>query len=185
MNTTFDSVLVALEHCRDAYIDRLKEISKAEKETLMAEVRRLRTENEMLISGQHNTLLPTNEPPGSGFNSRESQLEAEIKRLKEENKELKRQIEDNQNEKNVEETAWHDKVRLELLLRLLENDGTDMSQKTVQKVRVAEVMRTVTGLPISTCKNYCTNRDLNTKVHEEEVLKLNSKLQAIGTKTRL
>ena len=94
------------------------------------------------------------------------------------NAELIQRQEALQSEEPAEEIEWHDKVRLELLLRLLENGGTDM--KEVVKVRVAEVMQCVTGLPISTCKNYCTNRDLSIKTHEKEILKLNSKLQAIG-----
>lgn len=94
------------------------------------------------------------------------------------NAELIQRQEAHQSEEPAEEIEWHDKVRLELLLRLLEKDGTDMEE--VVKVRVAEVMQCVTGLPISTCKNYCTNRDLSIKTHEKEILKLNSKLQAIG-----
>lgn len=207
MNTTPDGVPMALEGCGDAFDALLARLMQAGLEKRMAEMRlaeensRLREEigewkircreleikssctSQGLISGQSNTLLPTNETQKPDSNSRESQLEAENKRLKEEVIRLKRQIEDNQNEEIVKETAWHDKVRLELLLRLLENDGTDMQD--VVKARVAEVLRVITKLPISTCKNYCTNRDLNIKVHEEEILKLNSILQAIGMEIRL
>ena len=107
-----------------------------------------------------------------------AQLQARIKELEAENASLRKQLEDYQSEDPAEEIEWHDKVRLELLLRLLENSGTDM--ENVRKIRVAEVMRSVTNLPISTCKNYCSNRILSTSTHEEEILKLNSKLQAIG-----
>lgn len=84
-----------------------------------------------------------------------------------------------QNEEPGEEIQWHDKVRLELALRLLEKDG--LNWQKVVKVRVAELLQTLTGLPLQTCKNYCSNRYLNTEVHKDEVLKLNSKLQAIGS----
>lgn len=107
-----------------------------------------------------------------------AQIQARIQELEAENASLKKQLEDYQSEDPAEEIEWHDKVRLELLLRLLENSGTDM--ENVRKIRVAEVMRSVTSLPISTCKNYCSNRILSTSTHEEEILKLNSKLQAIG-----
>jgi hypothetical protein len=110
-------------------------------------------------------------------------LNARIEELEAENVALRQQLEEHQSEEPAEEIEWHDKVRLELLLRLFENSGTNL--KDVKKVRVAEVMQSVTGLPPSTCKNYCSNRDLNTKVHEEEILKLNSKLQAIGIDIRL
>ena len=107
-----------------------------------------------------------------------AQIQARIQELEAENASLKKQLEDYQSEDPAEEIEWHDKVRLELLLRLLENSGTDM--ENVRKIRVAEVMQSVTSLPISTCKNYCSNRILSTSTHEEEILKLNSKLQAIG-----
>ena len=84
-------------------------------------------------------------------------------------------------EDNIE---WHDKVRLDLLLRLMKKDGVQL-ERHGNKARAAELMQTITKLPISTCKNYCTNEDLNTKEHEEEILRLNSKLQALGMGTRL
>lgn len=93
------------------------------------------------------------------------------------------QLQRYESEETAEEIAWHDKVRLELLLRMMETDGVDMKQ--VVKARVAELMQSITGLASQTCKNYCTNRDLNTKKHEEEVLKLNTKLQALGMKIRI
>ena len=209
MNTIPDGVPMALEGYGDAFLDdHLLSILKVVLANRMAEVNRLKEEIEKLreengelkfrckeleiessyisrgfTSGQSNTLLPTNETQKPDSSSEELQLKAENERLREEVIKLKRQIEDNRNEEKVEEAIWHDKVRLELLLRLLEKDGTDMQD--VVKTRVAEVLKMITKLPLSTCKNYCTNRDLNTKVHEEEVLKLNSILQAIGMEIRL
>ena len=83
-----------------------------------------------------------------------------------------------------EKSSWHDKVRLDLLLRLIKSDGANLT-KHGNKTRAAELMHDITGLPLQTCKNYCTNEDLNTKEHEEEVLKMNSKLQALEMKIRL
>ena len=83
-----------------------------------------------------------------------------------------------------EEIDLHDKVRLDLLLRLIENDGADL-EKHGNKMKAATIMQSVTGLPLQTCKNYCTNRDLNTTVHSEETLTMNSILQALGMKIRL
>lgn len=78
----------------------------------------------------------------------------------------------------------HDKVRLETLLRLMEKDGINL-KKRCNKVKAAIVMRKLSGLPMSTCKNYCTNRDLNVITHEEEILRMNSLLQSLEMSIRL
>ncbi len=108
-------------------------------------------------------------------------LKEQVKELSKENAALQDKIkifEEEQNDlQSFVEINWHDKVRLELLVRLMEKSGLDL--QNVVKVRVAEVMYSVTGLPLQTCKNYCTNRDLNTEIHKNEILQLNSKLQDI------
>ena len=75
-------------------------------------------------------------------------------------------------------------TRLDLVLRLLEKDGAD-TKKYGNKIKVARIMHAITGLPITTCKNYCTNRDLSLTHHEEEILKLNAILQALSMEIRL
>lgn len=82
------------------------------------------------------------------------------------------------------EINWHDKVRLDLLLRLMENDGADL-ERHGNKMKAATIMQSITGLPLQTCKNYCTNRDLNVATHSEEVLKMNTLLQSLDMKIRL
>lgn len=109
------------------------------------------------------------------------EMEAENQELKKRCKELQQLLEESE---SLQEIEWSDKVRLELLLRLLKKDGADMD-KYGNRIKAASVMQTITGLPISTCKNYCTNRDLSHTHHEEEILKLNSILQALGMGTRL
>ena len=84
----------------------------------------------------------------------------------------------------AEEITLHDKVRLDLLLRLMKNDGAN-TDKHGNKTIAAQLMQSITGLPLQTCKNYCSNRDLNVKTHSEEVLKMNTLLQALGMKIRL
>lgn len=105
-----------------------------------------------------------------------------------ENEQLKNQIEllqqQIEEERSSEDINWHDKVRLDLLLRLMKKDGADLD-KHGNKTKAAEVMRSVTSLPLQTCKNYCSDSNLNTKEHEDEILKLNSKLQALGMEIRL
>ena len=105
-----------------------------------------------------------------------------------ENEQLKNQIELLQQqieEEGVSENInWHDKVRLDLLLRLMKKDGADLDKRG-NKTKAAEVMHSVTSLPLQTCKNYCSDSNLNTKEHEDEILKLNSNLQALGMEIRL
>ncbi|MCR4920114.1 MAG: hypothetical protein K5945_00200 [Bacteroidaceae bacterium] len=83
-----------------------------------------------------------------------------------------------------DDATWHDKVRLELLLRLMEKDGADMN-KFGNKAKASKLIQAITQLPLSTCKNYCTNRNLNVTTHKEEVLALNSLIQALGMSTLL
>jgi hypothetical protein len=84
----------------------------------------------------------------------------------------------------VEEITSHAKLRLELVLRMMEKDGADV-ETYGNKVMVAEILRAITNLSPSACKNYCTERDLKVNRHEEEILNLNSKLQALGMSIRL
>lgn len=83
-----------------------------------------------------------------------------------------------------ESIGFHDKVRLDLLLRLMESNGADLD-KYGNKVKAAQVMQSITGLPLQTCKNYCTERNLNVTTHSEEVLQMNTLLQALGMEIRL
>ena len=111
-----------------------------------------------------------------------------IKKQANEKKALPQKADEPQQEEDDEiefvEIDLHDKVRLDLLLRLIENDGADL-EKHGNKMKVATIMQSITGLPLQTCKNYCTNRDLNTTVHSEETLTMNSILQSLGMKIRL
>lgn len=112
--------------------------------------------------------------------------ENRIKELEEENKRLKEQVEDfeelaKSTSKNI---SWHDKVRLELALRFMEKADCNLS-KYGNKARAARILQAITKLPISTCKNYVTNRDLNTQEHKEELLEINTELQTLGTEILL
>ena len=115
----------------------------------------------------------------SKLQERIEELEECIEALETENSELSTMLEESH-----EEIEWHDKVRLDLVLRLLEKDGADIG-KYGNKTKVAKIMHAITGIPITTCKNYCTNRDLSLTHHEEEILKLDAILQALGMEIRL
>lgn len=77
-----------------------------------------------------------------------------------------------------------DKVRLEVFCKLLEGSGADFDVYG-RKAEAARFAQYITGLPFSTCKNYMTNRDLNTTEHAEEVLKTNSSIKSLGIKWQL
>ena len=112
-------------------------------------------------------------------------LEQESEQEKIEDEEEPYQQEETKPNSDVaEEITLHDKVRLDLLLRLMKNDGAN-TDKHGNKTIAAQLMQSITGLPLQTCKNYCSNRDLNVKTHSEEVLKMNTLLQALGMKIRL
>lgn len=83
------------------------------------------------------------------------------------------------NEGDTTTTSCHDKVRLEMTLRLLENGGLDLA-KHGNKAKTARILQKITGLPLSTCKNYCTNRDLSHEVHKSEISDINKELNILG-----
>ena len=78
----------------------------------------------------------------------------------------------------------HDKVRLEVVCKLLEESGANFGAYG-NKAEAARLAHYITGLPFSTCKNYMTNRDLNTTEHNEEVLKTNTSIKKIGINWQL
>ncbi len=114
-----------------------------------------------------------------------SHLKARIEELEAENKALNEELEGLRADAVPEkEIHWHDKVRLDLLLRLIKKDGANLEMYR-NKTKAASVMSAITGLPLQTCKNYCSDPILNTETHREEILELNTKLQALGMEIRL
>lgn len=141
----------------------------------------------LLITAEPQTDAPKveTEPADDSLLMENQQLKADVKQLKEENVELGRKLEE-MNLLNGESAKipWHDKVRLELALRFMEKAGCNL-EIYGNKAGAARVLEAITKLPPSTCKNYVSNRDLNTREHNEEVLKLNGELQQLGTEIRL
>lgn len=121
------------------------------------------------------------------MNENES-LKAHIAKLVDENKQLKAETDDLRDALRVYESSsdieWHAKVRLELAMKLIEKADANLAIHG-NKARASRLLQTLTNLPKSTCGNYVTNRDLNTEIHSDEVLKLNSSLQALGIEIRL
>ena len=91
--------------------------------------------------------------------------------------------EDDQEELS-EEIKFADKVRLKLLLMLIRKDGANL-ENYGNKRKAAFIMHKIADLPITTCKNFCSDDTLNKTYHDEEILKLNSRLQDLGMDIRL
>lgn len=87
-------------------------------------------------------------------------------------------------EEEVVEITAHDKVRLELLLKLMEKDGINLT-KHGNKAKAASILNMLTGLSLNTCKQYCSDRNLNVTTHSEEIIKINTLLQALEMESHL
>ena len=81
--------------------------------------------------------------------------------------------------KETKEIDWHDKVRLELVLRIMEKAGINLDIYG-NKARAAQILKIITKLPISTCSNYASNRDLNVNTHSEEIVEINSNMRVLN-----
>lgn len=112
-----------------------------------------------------------------------SEYKEKIRALEAERDELKNRIHSEVPDEQ-EAINWHDKVRLDLLLRLMKKDHVNLDQHG-NKTKAAHIMKMVTGLPLQTCKNYCSSPNLNTTEHQDEVLKVNTELQALDMTIRL
>ncbi|MBO6234017.1 MAG: hypothetical protein J6N43_01145 [Prevotella sp.] len=119
----------------------------------------------------------------------------DIDDLKKENEELKAKVETLQTKlkdaqealdvyKNAKNINWHDKVRLELAIRIMEK--ADINLETYgNKAKAARILQAITKLPISTCSNYASNRDLSEKQHGDEIEKINSNLRVLNKEIQL
>ncbi len=119
-----------------------------------------------------------------------TELKASIQKLEQELKEkdvriaeLEAQLQE-MSECPGEEIGWANKVRLELLFHLMKEDGADITIRG-NKAKAATVMQKLTGLPLQTCKNYCSNRKLPKDEHSEAIFEINLILEALRMKTRL
>ena len=77
----------------------------------------------------------------------------------------------------------HNKVVLEVFVKLLEKSGADLNKRG-NKANAARLAKTITGLPISTCQNFFPDR-LDTTAHSEEVVKINILLKKLGIEWQL
>lgn len=98
----------------------------------------------------------------------------------------------------AEEIDANQKVRMKLLMMLMERDGMQFQEitddhgkkKTVRdgkKKTAAEIMNAITGIPPKTCRSFLSDPVLNTTAPENEgtVIKLNTKLHALSMQSQL
>ena len=81
-------------------------------------------------------------------------------------------------EKELQNIKFHNKVRLDLLLKLMLKAGANLTDHG-NKRRAAEVMAVLSGLPLNTCKNFCSDPVVNQDTHEEALDALKKKLQIL------
>lgn len=77
----------------------------------------------------------------------------------------------------------HNKVVLEVFVKLLEKSGADL-KKHGNKANASRLAETITTLPLTTCQNYFSDR-LKTTAHSDEVVKINILLKNLGIEWQL
>jgi len=65
-----------------------------------------------------------------------------------------------------DEVTAAQKVRLKLVYELLRASGAQL-EKYGNKAKAANLMNTITGIPVSTCARFCTENDMNRDSHRE------------------
>ena len=121
----------------------------------------------------------------SQYVARINELEKELQQVTAEKEQLKQQVEVLQSPEGAPiDTDGHGAVRMELVRLLMEKDGADL-EKHGNKVIAARLMEAITGLANKTCRNHLSDPNVNQTEHKQEILEINSKLQALGMSIRL
>ena len=121
-------------------------------------------------------------------NGKTQELEKRIQELEKSKEELEKSKEDLEErlaayEKGPIVVKPHNKVVLEVFVKLLEKSGADL-KKHGNKAIASRLAETITTLPFSTCQNYFSDR-LRTTVHSDEVLKMNTAIKELGIEWQL
>ena len=121
-------------------------------------------------------------------NGKTQELEKRIQELEKSKEELEKSKEELEEklaayEKGPIVSEPHNKVVLEVFVKLLEKSGADL-KKHGNKAIASRLAETITRLPFSTCQNYFSDR-LRTTVHSYEVLKMNTAIKELGIEWQL
>ena len=78
----------------------------------------------------------------------------------------------------------HNKVVLEVFVKLLEKSGADLN-KHGNKANAARLAEYVTGIKKDACNKYMSYKDLSTSYHKDEVNKVNDQLRLLNINIKL
>lgn len=81
-----------------------------------------------------------------------------------------------------EQGSINQKVRLEIVARLLEENGAKIGKDCAHgnKSKAGSLINKITDIRFETCKKYMTERNLNTGAHSEDIKNINDILEEIG-----
>ena len=121
-------------------------------------------------------------------NGKTQELEKRIQELEKSKEELEKSKEELEEElaeykKGPIVDNPHNKVVLEVFVKLLEKSGADL-KKHGNKAIASRLAETITRLPLTTCQNYFSDR-LKTTAHPDEVLKMNTAIKELGIEWQL
>ena len=114
-------------------------------------------------------------------NGKTQELEKRIQELEKSKEELEEKLAAYEKGPIVDKP--HNKVVLEVFVKLLEASGVDFKVHG-NKANAARLAETITRLPFTTCQNYFSDR-LRTNVHSDEVLKMNTVIKELGIEWQL
>lgn len=114
-------------------------------------------------------------------NGKTQELEKRIQELEKNKEELEEKLAAYEEGPIVDKP--HNKVVLEVFVKLLEKSGADLN-KHGNKAIASRLAETITRLPFSTCQNYFSDR-LKTTAHSDEVVKINILLKNLGIEWQL
>lgn len=114
------------------------------------------------------------------FQKQLNEKDEEIERLKQQ------QHDDDMSDHDSDAVEDKDnKPRLALLLKLMEKDGLDLNKKGIKKKTVAELMEYLSGIPLKSCQNFCSDPHVDSDHHKETITKVNGQLQSVNMEIRL
>ena len=114
-------------------------------------------------------------------NGNTQELEKRIQELEKSKEELEEKLA--AYEKGPIVVKPHNKVVLEVFVKLLEKSGADL-KKHGNKAIASRLAETITTLPLTTCQNFFSDR-LKTTAHSDEVVKINILLKNLGIEWQL
>ncbi|MCI6202107.1 MAG: hypothetical protein MR645_08265 [Paraprevotella sp.] len=115
-------------------------------------------------------------------NGKTQELEKRIQELEKNKEELEEELAEYKKGPIVDKP--HNKVVLELFVKLLEKSGVDFKVRC-NKAIAARLAEYVTGIKKDACNKYMCYKDLSTSYHKDEVNKVNDQLRLLNINIKL